>query len=169
MVGLQKGREAGTRKTGGATKGAVIKQTLDVRAAILRVFEEFNENDDFLKDLAINDKKLFLGLLARVLPQAQEIEVDQKVTVNIGAAMDEASLRLKSQYMADLKTVPHVEVPKTLEDAQRIYGEPGEQPLPDPNINPDIYRVEPQERNRELWAGYEDEPKPGQHRRRRKA
>jgi hypothetical protein len=168
MTGIQRGREPGTPKTGGITKGSVMKQTLAVRAAILRVFEDFNKNDDYLKDLAENDRKLFLGLLARVIPQAQEIEVDQRVTIDLGAAMAEADKRAKEQAIADQAAFDVITVrpPATQADADRIYGTPGEQPLPDPQVHPNHYRVGPQERNKELWVGY-NAPAPKPRRRRR--
>jgi hypothetical protein len=171
MTGIQRGREPGTPKTGGITKGSVMKQTLAVRAAILRVFEDFNENDDYLKDLAENDRKLFLGLLTRVIPQAQEIEVDQRVTIDLGAAMAEADKRAKEQAIARQAAFDVVTVrpPATQADAERIYGTPGEQPLPDPQMQPDLYLVDPQDQNRELWVGYNEpdlDPKPRRRRRR---
>jgi hypothetical protein len=168
MAGIQRGRETGTPKTGGATRGSVHTQTLEVRAAILRVFKEANKGDDYLRDLAQNEKKLFLGLLARVIPQAQEIDVEQRVTIDLGAAMAEADMRAKEQAIARQAAFDVITVrpPATQADADRIYGTPGEQPLPDPQVNPNHYRVGPQERNRELWVGYNDPaPKP---RRRRK-
>jgi hypothetical protein len=168
MSGLQRGREAGTPKTGGATKGAIIKRTLGVKDAILRVFEEANIDDEYLKNLANSEKKLFLGLLARIIPQSQELQVDQTVNVNLGAAMAESAARLEQEYVQTMRNVTPVNAPLTQADAQRIYGTPGEQPLPDPKKDPDHYRVEPQPHNKELWAGYDDEgPKPGQRKRRK--
>ena len=137
MSGLQRGREAGTPKTGGATKGAIIKRTLGVKDAILRVFEEANIDDEYLKNLANSEKKLFLGLLARIIPQSQELQVDQTVNVNLGAAMAESAARLEQEYVQTMRDVTPVKAP----------------------VTPD---------NIPEWIGYEDnEPKPGQRKRRK--
>ena len=87
--------KAKRKKTGGATKGSVTLQTNAVKDAVLRVFNELNEdNDDFLYQLAEDDRKTFVALCMKLIPQEQEIEV--KHTVDLGAALIEAQARLNA-------------------------------------------------------------------------
>jgi len=89
-----RGRPKGSPKVGGAKKGAIHVHTNAVREAVLRVFEEVNENDDYLKALALDDQKLFLSLLARLIPS--EVAIDHKVShaFNMGEMMEAAQSNL---------------------------------------------------------------------------
>jgi hypothetical protein len=85
----------------------------------------------------------------------------------------EADKRTKEQAIARQAAFDVITVrpPATQADAERIYGTPGE-PVPDPQKYPDLYLVDPQDRNRELWVGYNDpdpdlDPKPRRRRRRK--
>ena len=92
-----RGRPKGSPKIGGAQKGSIHVHTNAVREAVLRVFEEVNENDDYLKALAVDDQKLFLSLLARLIPS--EVAVGHKVkhTFNMGGMMALAQSNLDNQ------------------------------------------------------------------------
>ena len=89
------GRHKGQSKTGGAVKGSVKTNTIAVKAAILRVFNEVNKNDDYLRDIALNDKHLFMSLVAKLFPTA--IDVDMTHNIDMAAIMREAEARLNSQ------------------------------------------------------------------------
>jgi hypothetical protein len=156
-----RGRKPGTPKTGGAVKGSIKTHTHAVREAVLRVFEEVNRDDTYLRQLAVDDQKLFLSLLARLIPQAHEVEIDQRVTIDLGSAMADADQRVAA--MRDVTPVdpPTVRIPTNQQEAQKIYGKPGEQPVPDPAHSPGIYDVEAQPGNEALWEGYDD-PQPAQ-------
>lgn len=91
------GRHKGQPKTGGAVKGSVKTNTIAVKAAILRVFNEVNQDDEYLRDIAINDRHLFMSLVAKLFPTA--VEVDVTNTINLGDAMREAEARLNSQLL----------------------------------------------------------------------
>jgi hypothetical protein len=92
-----RGRKPGQPKVGGAVKGSIQVHTNAVREAVLRVFEEVNENDDYLNALALDDKKLFLSLLARLIPS--EVAVDHKVShkFDMGQMMSAAQSHLDNQ------------------------------------------------------------------------
>jgi hypothetical protein len=62
------GRPPCGRKTGGRVKGSVQVQTKAVKEAVLRVFHRLNEADDYLTDIAESDRRLFLSLLAKLIP-----------------------------------------------------------------------------------------------------
>src|SRR5690606_20419566 len=89
------GRHKGQPKTGGAVKGSVKTNTIAVKAAILRVFNEVNKDDDYLRDLALNDKHPFMSLVAKLFPTAVEVDMTHKI--DIVAIMEEAENRLNSQ------------------------------------------------------------------------
>ena len=89
------GRHKGQSKTGGAVKGSVKTNTIAVKAAILRVFNEVNKDDEYLRDLALNDKHLFMSLGAKLFPTAVEVDMTHKF--DIVAIMEEAENRLNSQ------------------------------------------------------------------------
>ncbi len=100
-----RGRPKGSPKVGGAQKGSIHVQTNAVREAVLRVFEEVNENDDYLKALALDDQKLFLSLLARLIPS--EAVIDHKVpTLDLGSMMAVATERLARMTAEPLAQQP---------------------------------------------------------------
>jgi len=152
-----RGRAKGSPKVGGQLKGAVQTHTYAVKEAVLRVFEAVNEDDTYLENLAREDKKLFLSLLARLIPTEQNIQVDKTVRLDLGAAMREADERVKAIHLE--YSPGTVLVPESQEQAQRIYGKPDGHPVPDPAQHPDLYKVEKQDRNKELWPEYNDAPR----------
>lgn len=89
------GRPKGLKKTGGATRGSIKTHTNEVKQAVLRVFNELNEGDEYLRRLAVEDQRLFLSLLARLMPTAVDVEI--KHQIDLGAAMSEANARLEEQ------------------------------------------------------------------------
>ena len=95
------GRPPGTPKTGGVKQGGIKTQTVEVKAAILRVFNKLNEGDAYLKQVAETDPKLFLSLVARLLPAESSIELNQNVRVDISTAMREASERLSASRVIE--------------------------------------------------------------------
>jgi hypothetical protein len=78
-----------------------------VKAAVLRVFEDVNASDQYLRGIAETDPKLFLSLVARLIPVASEVMLDQRVTVNIGSAMIDAQARLESFGKAVSPVIDH--------------------------------------------------------------
>ena len=86
------GRPDGYAKTGGITRGGIKVQTNAVKAAVLRVFEDINEGDKYLRDIAETDRPLFMSLVAKLVPTA--INVDHSVKTDLGAAMLEAQRRV---------------------------------------------------------------------------
>ena len=102
-----RGKPKGSPKTGGARKGSITTQTAEVKAAVLRVFEDVNASDKYLRGIAETDPKLFLSLVARLIPVASEVTLDQRVTVNIGSAMRDAQARLESSGAATPPVIDH--------------------------------------------------------------
>jgi hypothetical protein len=162
-----RGKPKGSPKTGGAVTGSVKVQTMAVKEAVLTIFNELNESGEYLRSIAQEDRKLFLSLLSRLIPNTHDVSVDHKITVNLGRAMAEADQRLAA--MRDVTPIdpPAVRIPDTQEQAQRIYGVPGGPPVPDPAHNPGLYDVEAQPGNKELWEGYDD-PQPAQRQKRQR-
>lgn len=74
---------------------------------MLRVFEDVNASDQYLRGIAETDPKLFLSLVARLIPVASEVMLDQRVTVNIGSAMIDAQARLESFGKAVSPVIDH--------------------------------------------------------------
>lgn len=104
-----RGRPKGQKKTGGRKSDSIIVHSNEVKAAVLRVFNEVNASDDYLRDVAENDKRLFLSLLARMIPQESAVQMNVAPSVSLGDAMREAQARL-DQYQRDLPVVEHVPV-----------------------------------------------------------
>ena len=95
-------RIKGSTKTGGAVVGSVQTQTADVKRAILKVFNAVNQDDAYLNDLADTDRKLFLSLVARILPT--EVAVEQTVKFDLANAMQIAannSQRMAAEQIAN--------------------------------------------------------------------
>jgi len=140
-----RGRKPGQPKVGGATKGSIKTHTNAVKEAVLRVFEEVNKDDRYLKALAVEDQRLFLSLLARLIPT--EVSVDQSVTIDLGAAMKAADKRLASVSAALIAQDPTPVIDITPEP-----GTAKAQPeLLDPRVLSSTPTAEPEER----WEGYE--------------
>jgi hypothetical protein len=95
------GRPPGTPKTGGVKKGGIKTHTVQVKAAILRVFNELNEGDSYLRQVGKTDPKLFLSLVARLLPAESNIELNQNVRLDIGRAMQDAESRLAAAQLIE--------------------------------------------------------------------
>lgn len=132
----RRGKRKGDPKTGGRKPGSINVQSTAVREAVLRVFENLNEADVYLREIAESDPRLFLSLVARLIPQASEVTLDQKVTVNIGDAMDAAQARLEQQYAPVIEAAPV---------------EPAQQP------EPEATEPETAEAKSTTYPGYEDE------------
>jgi len=98
------------------------------------VFENLNEADQYLQEVAESDPRLFLSLVARLIPQASEVTLDQKVTVSIGDAMRAADERLERQYAPVIEAKPVQQEPDT------------------PESEPDTTEAKPTK-----YPGYEDE------------
>jgi hypothetical protein len=96
-------RPKGTKKTGGATRGSVRKQTLSVKEAVLKTFNTLNKDGEYLKCLAEDHPNLFAQLVAKMVPTAAEITTTTKV--DIGAAMREADARV-TEYAQQLADAP---------------------------------------------------------------
>jgi len=103
-----RGRAKKSPKTGGKKKGSIVTQTNDVKAAVLRVFNNLNEADEYLQEIAKSDPRLFLSLVAKLIPQVSEVSIDQRVTVDMGAAIREAEARIA----ASPKIIEHTSTPK---------------------------------------------------------
>lgn len=97
------GRPAGTPKSGGVRKGGIKTQTVAVKEAVLRVFHDLNKGDAYLRDIAKTDPKLFLSLVARLIPAETNATVDMTSTVHLdlGAAMREADTRLAATCLIE--------------------------------------------------------------------
>ena len=139
-----RGRKPGQPKVGGATKGSIKTHTNEVKAAVLRVFEEVNKDDEYLKALAVEDQRLFLSLLARLIPT--EVSVDQTVTIDLGAAMAAAEERLATMNAEAIAHDPTTVIDVT---PQPVRTKPQPE-LIDPRLLPTEPPVEP-----ERWEGYE--------------
>jgi hypothetical protein len=92
------GKPKGLPTSGGARVGSIKTHTKQVKAAVLRVFEEVNQGDQYLRALALDDQRLFLSLLARLIPQEVAATVDVRHSVDLGAAMAEAQQRVDSMH-----------------------------------------------------------------------
>jgi hypothetical protein len=101
------GKPRGYPKTGGARLGSITTQTKEVKAAILRVFQEVNENDGYLQALAIDDKRLFLSLLARLIPQEMTAQIEVTHSVNLAQAIQEADQRLEHPHERQPPVIEH--------------------------------------------------------------
>jgi hypothetical protein len=135
------GRPPCGRKTGGRVKGSVQVQTKAVKEAVLRVFHRLNEADDYLTDIAESDRRLFLSLLAKLIPAEQNITAEVTTThrIDLGAAMQEATARLAAA--AAPLTIDHAPAaPAPATPAPPAQAEPlpygpvrGAEPKPKPN------------------------------------
>jgi hypothetical protein len=97
-------RPKGTKKTGGATRGSVRKQTLSVKEAVLQTFNSLNKDGKYLERLAEDHPNLFAQLVAKMVPVAADITTTTK-TVDIGTAMREAEART-TEYAQQLADAP---------------------------------------------------------------
>jgi hypothetical protein len=102
------GRPPGTQKTGGQKKGGIKTQTVAVKEAVLRVFHDLNKGDAYLRDIAENDPKLFMSLLARLIPSETNatVELNQTHVIDLGAAMRQANERLARTVIEHRPAVP---------------------------------------------------------------
>lgn len=147
MAGLDnRGRNKGGAKTGGAVVGSITTQTADVKRAILRVFMAVNGDDEYLNGVAQNDKKLFLNLVARILPT--EVAVEQKLTIDLGAGMAAANERVAQMYTPVIDHEPADVTPEPV-----IAPQKPQPPLTDPRVLDAADQVAVTEADR--WPGYE--------------
>ena len=91
-----RGRPAGSKKVKGSgkKKGSLVTQTNEVKEAVLRVFNDLNAADEYLEEIAKSDPRLFLSLVAKLIPQSTEVSIDHRVSVDMGAAIREAEARI---------------------------------------------------------------------------
>lgn len=143
-------RIKGSSKTGGAVVGSVQTQTADVKRAILRVFTAVNEDDEYLNGIAHADKKLFLSLVARILPA--EVSVEQKVKFDLGAAMQTAADNSQRAALAHAPA-PVIDMTPDTPDAAPVEVKPLP-PLINERVLPGEARASVTEP--EKWAGYDD-------------
>ena len=66
-----RGKAKNSPKTGGKKKGSIVTQTNDVKQCVLRVFNNLNEADEYLQEIAKSDPRLFLSLVAKLIRQCQ--------------------------------------------------------------------------------------------------
>jgi hypothetical protein len=145
-------RIKGSVKTGGAVVGSVQTQTREVKRAILRVFNAVNEDDEYLEGVAHNDKKLFLSLVARILPT--DVSVEQKVKFDLGAAMQTAADNAQRAALAyDTAQVIDVTPEPVTPDTAPVEVKPVP-PLINERVLPAGDRAAATEPER--WAGYDD-------------
>jgi hypothetical protein len=135
-----RGRKKGMPKVGGAKKGSIQTHSNEVKSAVLRVFNEVNKDDTYLKTLAVEDQRLFLSLLAKLLPSAVDVAVNHHV-FDLGSAMLDASARADAlpnptPTVIDVKPQP-VAVPETYQPLTVFDGKEDE-PQPE----------------QEVWEGY---------------
>ena len=150
MVALDnRGREKGSPKVGGATVGSVKTHTVAVKEAVLKIFHEVNENGDYLREIAASDRKLFLSLLARLIPT--EVAVEQKLTVDIGRAMREATERVDRMTVEQLAHTPAPVIDVSPEPA--APARKPQPPLMDTRVLPAEDQVVVSEADR--WPGYD--------------
>jgi len=112
------GKPPGQAKTGGQRKGGIKVQTVAVKEAVLRVFHDLNAGDAYLRDVAETDKKLFLSLLARMIPQEANstVEMTTNVTIDIGSAMREAQERLSAGMVIEHEPAVVADCPNLYDD-----------------------------------------------------
>ncbi len=91
---MSQGRNPGHPKTGGSITGSVKTHTIAVKEAVLKIFNEVNSDGNYLREIAADDRKLFLSLLARLIPT--EVAIEQKISFDLGAEMAAAHLRLNA-------------------------------------------------------------------------
>ena len=143
-----RGRKPGQPKVGGAVKGSIKTHTNAVKEAVLRVFEEVNKDDTYLRALAVEDQRLFLSLLARLIPTA--VDIEQKVTLDLGAEMAAANERLAIMNAAEAANTPTPVIDITPEPV-RAKPQPE---LTDPRLLPTKPSKTPAEPD-PSWPGYE--------------
>ena len=150
MVALDnRGRDKGSPKVGGATVGSVKTQSVAVKDAVLKIFHEVNSDGSYLREIAADDRKLFLSLLARLIPT--EVAIEQKVTFDIGSAMREATARVDRMTAEQIENTPTPIVDVTPEPPTPA-AKP-QPPLTDPRVLPAEDQVAVADPDR--WPGYE--------------
>jgi hypothetical protein len=129
-----RGRPKGSPKSGGKKRGAVTVQSEAVKEAVLRVFNNMNDRDRYLEDIAENDPRLFLSLVARLIPVAQEVKVQQTINYDLGAAMAAANAQLAAGGAPVLQHSPEPLPEHTPEPLpEQLEHDPGD---PQPSTKP---------------------------------
>lgn len=77
------------QKQGGRKKGTPNKVTADVRAAILRAFEEVG-GEAYLVRVARANPKVFCALLGKVVPALVEATVEHRHAVRVPEVVEDA-------------------------------------------------------------------------------
>jgi hypothetical protein len=131
----KRGRDKGCIKTGGATKGSVKTQTLAVKAAVLRVFEDVNKDDEYLYKLAEEDRPLFMSLVAKFIPTSTHADID-----------------INSVHTVDL-----TEAFRLAQERIDALGPRDEPPMVDitPTPEPEPMLVNPAKGSSTAWPGYD--------------
>ena len=115
------------------TKGSQNKITIAVKDAVEQAFNTVNRDGKYLVNLANDHPAVFCSLVSRCIPTA--VAVDIKHTLDLGAAMLEASQRLQ-QFNS---TIDHEPISLILDTQQPTTLEPEsmetEEPIP---ISPDL-------------------------------
>ncbi|MDC0148878.1 hypothetical protein OAI11_00810 [Rhodospirillales bacterium] len=119
-----RGRAPRSRKVEGSgkKKGSIVTQTNEVKEAVLRVFNDLNAADEYLQEIAKSDTRLFLSLLAKLIPQSTEVSIDHRVTVDMGAAIREAEARIA----AAPKIIEHDPTPTLTPDTVELSRVPSD-------------------------------------------
>ena len=111
-----RGKAKGSPKTGGKKKGSIVTQTNEVKEAVLRVFNDLNAADEYLEAIGRDDPRLFLSLVAKLIPQVSEVSIDQRVKIDMGAAIREAEARIA----ASPKIIEHDPTPTLTPDTLEL-------------------------------------------------
>jgi len=115
------------------TKGSQNKITIAVKDAVEHAFNTVNRDGKYLVNLANDHPAVFCSLVSKCIPTA--VAVDIKHSLDLGAAMLEASQRLQ-QFNSTINHEPISLIPNTKQlatiepDSQDI-----EEPIP---ISPEI-------------------------------
>jgi hypothetical protein len=98
-------------KSGGSKKGSRKHLTKSVKDAVIEVFHEVNgEDNNYLRDMAKNDPKLFAALFSKMIPAAVEATVTH--SVDLGSALITAQARLDAIEHDPLDSVgPSIDKP----------------------------------------------------------
>jgi hypothetical protein len=89
------GKPKGLKKTGGATRGSVKTETLAVKEAVLKVFNEVNKDGEYLHRLSDENPSLFVSLVARMIPTISHSDINvSESKVDLTAAFTAAEQRI---------------------------------------------------------------------------
>jgi hypothetical protein len=121
-------------------KGTQNKMTVAIKDAVERAFSIKNKNNEYLLTLADEHPAVFCSLVSKCIPTA--VAVDIKHTLDLGAAMLEASQRLQ-QFNS---TIDHEPISLILDTQQLATLEPDSlepDSLEPDSLEPDSLEPEP--------------------------